>query len=74
MAITKLSCPDCGTVLRPAKPVAPGKKVKCPRCDLIFAAGDDEDEDDRPRKSAPSKGAKKAEPSVKSKPKKKKKR
>jgi hypothetical protein len=72
MAITKLSCPDCGTVLRPAKPVEAGKKVKCPRCDLIFAAGADEDEDDRPRKPAAKKpGAKKGAPSVKEKPKKK---
>src|SRR4051794_18390762 len=49
MAITRLTCPDCGTVLRPAKPVAPGKKVKCPKCELIFAAGED-DEDEAPRK------------------------
>jgi phage FluMu protein Com len=72
MAMTKLTCPDCGTVLRPAKPVAPGKKVKCPRCELIFVAGADEDKDDRPRKPAAKKpAAKKAGSGVKEKPKKK---
>lgn len=77
MAISKLSCPDCGTILRPTKPVSPGKKVKCPSCDLIFMAGEDDDEDDRPRKAqarkeskaAPKQG-KKAAPAVKEKPKK----
>jgi phage FluMu protein Com len=71
MAITKLSCPDCGTVLRPAKPVEAGKKVKCPKCELIFVAGED-DEDEPPRRS-PAKGgkAKKGAPAVKAAPKKK---
>jgi uncharacterized Zn finger protein (UPF0148 family) len=64
MAISRLSCPDCGTVLRPAKPVAPGKKVKCPKCELVFVALDDEDEeDDAPRR----KPAKSKKGSVKSK-------
>jgi len=44
MAFSKLSCPECGTTLRPAKPVAAGKKVKCPSCETIFVAGEDEDE------------------------------
>ncbi|MFO0841295.1 MAG: hypothetical protein U0797_02705 [Gemmataceae bacterium] len=57
MAISRLTCPDCGTVLRPAKPVAPGKKVKCPKCDLIFVAGEDDDEDDAPRRKPAGKGA-----------------
>src|SRR5258707_469994 len=61
MAATKLSCPECGTVLRPAKPVAPGKKVKCPRCETVFTAGEDEEldvidmveeEEERPRRKA----------------------
>ena len=32
MASAKLTCPECKTVLRPSKPVAPGKKIKCPKC------------------------------------------
>lgn len=51
MAVSRLSCPECGTVLRPTNPVAAGKKVKCPRCSTIFVARDDDDEEDvRPRK------------------------
>jgi predicted RNA-binding Zn-ribbon protein involved in translation (DUF1610 family) len=69
MAITKLSCPDCGTVLRPAKPVEAGKKVKCPKCELVFVAGEDEDEP--PRRSSGKAGkAKKGAPAVKEAPKK----
>src|SRR5262245_29098401 len=45
MAVSKLICPECNTVLRPAKPLAAGKRVKCPRCGVTFTAqGDDEDE------------------------------
>ncbi len=57
MAITRLNCPDCGTVLRPAKPVTPGKKVRCPNCDLIFVAGED-DEEEVPRRGRSSKAPK----------------
>jgi phage FluMu protein Com len=45
--VAKLTCPECGKVLRPAKPVTVGKKVKCPRCENVFTARspvDDEDE------------------------------
>jgi hypothetical protein len=76
MAVSKLTCPECATVLRPAKPLAPGKKVKCPRCDTVFAAGSDEPDDDeekeeaRPARKAPAKAraakaAKKAAPKKK---------
>jgi hypothetical protein len=46
MTAQKLTCPECSTVLRPAKPVAPGKKVKCPRCETVFAAPRDDDDED----------------------------
>jgi predicted Zn finger-like uncharacterized protein len=46
MSAQKLTCPECSTVLRPAKPVAPGKKVRCPRCDNVFTARDDDEDDD----------------------------
>jgi hypothetical protein len=51
MALSKLVCPECSKVLRPAKPVAPGKKVRCPSCEVIFVAEED-DEDDRPARAA----------------------
>jgi hypothetical protein len=30
-------CPDCGTKLKPANPVPPGKKIRCPECGNVFA-------------------------------------
>jgi hypothetical protein len=42
MPASKLTCPDCGKVLRPAKPLPAGKKVKCPECGNVFLAQDDE--------------------------------
>jgi DNA-directed RNA polymerase subunit M/transcription elongation factor TFIIS len=71
MSLTKLTCPECGTTMRPKVPVAPGKKVRCPKCQAIFFAPDeveeveevdevdevDEVEEVRPKK-APAKAAK----------------
>jgi predicted Zn finger-like uncharacterized protein len=49
MAVSKLTCPECSTVLRPSKPLPPGKKVKCPRCDTVFSASaEEEPEEERP--------------------------
>src|SRR5438034_5487153 len=36
MAVSRISCPECDAVLKPAKPVPVGKKVKCPRCGSTF--------------------------------------
>src|SRR5450755_456592 len=41
MAVTKLTCPECKTVLKPAKPVPAGKTVKCPECGSRFTATED---------------------------------
>src|SRR5438132_506858 len=30
-------CPECGAQLRPANPIAAGKKLRCPKCDTVFA-------------------------------------
>src|SRR5437867_3729150 len=64
MSLTKLNCPECGTVMRPKSPVAPGKKVKCPKCETIFVARDDdeiEELDEAPaKKKAPAKASKPA--------------
>jgi len=63
---SKLTCPECGTVLRPGKPLPAGKKVKCPRCDTIFAAGGDPDEEETPVRNGASQ--KKASPERKASP------
>ena len=61
MAVQKLTCPECSTVLRPTKPVPPGKKVKCPRCDTVFAArAVEEPEDDEVEEERPARPARKA--------------
>ena len=39
MALTKLSCPHCGAVMKPARPIPEGKTVKCPKCDRPFKVG-----------------------------------
>jgi hypothetical protein len=36
MPVAKLTCPACQAVLKPSKPLNPGKKVKCPRCGAGF--------------------------------------
>jgi hypothetical protein len=70
MVVSKLSCPRCKTVLRPAKPLPAGKKVKCPKCSADFTA--EEGDADKPgavkdlaeaaaaKKKAAKTGAKKA--------------
>ncbi len=41
MAVSKLTCPECKSVLKPTKPVPAGKAVKCPECGTRFTAGAD---------------------------------
>lgn len=55
MASQRITCPDCKSVLRPAKPVPDGKKVKCPQCGAMFTTPGLRDEEERPRKQGPSK-------------------
>ncbi len=81
MAVSKLTCPECSTVLRPAKPVPAGKKVKCQRCETVFSAGgdeeieaEDEEVEERPRRAprkAPVKAREKVKAAAKAPPKKK---
>ncbi len=55
MAVSKLTCPECKSVLRPAKPVPAGKTVKCPECGNRFTVGDEEpDAPPRKPKKAPA--------------------
>ena len=53
MAVTKITCPECKTVLRPAKPLPPGKTVKCPECGNRFTVSEEEPEAPPRKKAAP---------------------
>ncbi len=68
----RITCPECATVLKPAKPIAVGKKVKCPKCETTFTV-EEEERDDQPKnaKAAPAAGAVKKKPVESGKPEKK---
>ncbi len=36
MADHQYPCPECAAILRPAKPLTAGQKVKCPKCEHVF--------------------------------------
>ena len=59
MAVAKIDCPECGATLKPAKPLTPGKKVRCPKCDHVFVVpgAEDEEEQQAPARKAPAKAA-----------------
>src|SRR5262249_35210550 len=45
----KIDCPECGATLKPAKPLTPGKKVRCPKCANVFVVpGAEEEEEEVP--------------------------
>jgi len=60
MASSRITCPDCKSVLKPAKPVPDGKKVKCPKCNNMFTTPGLVEEEERPRSSKASGGKAKA--------------
>lgn len=60
MASSRITCPDCKSVLKPAKPVPDGKKVKCPKCGQMFTTPGLVEDEDRPRKKAAGQKAKAA--------------
>lgn len=39
-------CTNCGATLKTANPVAPGKKLKCPKCTKVFVVPDEEEPED----------------------------
>jgi predicted Zn finger-like uncharacterized protein len=41
MAVSRITCPECKTVLKPTKPVPAGKAVRCPECGTRFNAAED---------------------------------
>ncbi len=55
MESTRITCPDCKSVLRPAKPVRDGKQVKCPKCGSQFLAPGLLEEEERQRMKAAGK-------------------
>lgn len=55
MASQRITCPDCKSVLKPAKPVSDGKKVKCPKCGNFFTTPGLRDDDASPAKKATAK-------------------
>src|SRR6185312_9670681 len=66
MATARITCPDCKSVLRPAKPVPDGKKVKCPKCGNLFVTpGIVEDEEEPARAKGPAKMAPKKKAAIK---------
>ena len=36
MALSTITCPECQRTLKPAAPLAPGKKIRCPKCQAVF--------------------------------------
>ncbi len=42
MPVTKLTCPKCEAVLKPAKPIPEGKTIKCPKCGASITVGAEE--------------------------------
>jgi phage FluMu protein Com len=54
----KYQCPDCEAVLRRAEAITPGKKIKCPKCQSVFAAKplEDDEEEATAAKATATKG------------------
>jgi hypothetical protein len=72
MAETKITCPECGKVLRPAKPLPAGKRVKCPQCSALFVPGEEAEASAAVSKTpAQNQGKGASKPAAKAKPAKK---
>ena len=56
MPAVTFACPECGKVLRSARPIPAGKKITCPTCAAVFPMPEQEDEEaavgvsDKPRR------------------------
>jgi hypothetical protein len=55
MPVYKITCPECQTTLKSPNPIAPGKRVKCPKCGTGFTAPADTAEDEPAPAPAPKK-------------------
>ncbi len=38
-----VTCPNCNVTLKPKTPVPAGTRIKCPKCQTVFAVPDDEE-------------------------------
>ncbi len=66
MSENRLQCPECEANLKTPHPVPPGKKIRCPKCKVLFPAPGPPEEDTvlmgveavdapaRPRKAKPA--------------------
>jgi hypothetical protein len=52
MPVSKFTCPECKTVLRPAKPLPSGRRVNCPKCKANFVVRDPDEQAVKPAKPA----------------------
>jgi DNA-directed RNA polymerase subunit M/transcription elongation factor TFIIS len=67
MPLDQLRCPKCKAILKPAKPIPEGQKIKCSKCGVVFVAKSDSQGDAAAKKrpaassdkvaAAPTKGA-----------------
>ena len=51
--MASIKCTNCGAILKTQNPIAPGKKVKCPKCSEAFVVQADEEEQPK-KKPAPA--------------------
>jgi hypothetical protein len=58
MAVTRFTCPACHGVLRLANPVAPGKRIRCPKCAEVVIVPEPEEEEALAIAPAPNTAAK----------------
>jgi phage FluMu protein Com len=48
MGISRFRCPECDAVLKLARALEPGKRIKCPKCAAVVTVPDQEEEEPRP--------------------------
>ena len=63
--VQSIKCIHCGAVMKTANPVAPGKKVKCPKCAKVFAVPEEEEAEDEVEDSAGAEQAADEQPTKK---------
>jgi uncharacterized Zn finger protein (UPF0148 family) len=49
----RYQCPECDAVLKREQPIPAGKKIKCPKCEFIFAAKSLEESESEKKPSKP---------------------
>lgn len=56
MALTRISCPECGAALKSPTGFTPGQTVCCPKCETYFSVEEPADggEEEKPKKGKPA--------------------